>query len=377
MSESPRVAIVAAEAWTALGESLATTFEAMARGAAAVREVAGLGPGATGARIAGLDEGGSVAGPGGRVATPHGEVLDRVLAAVHAAARGAALEREAVGLYVATGMVDSRPADLLPALAASRREDGAFDAGRFLDDGFRSVHPLWPLAMLPNVVVGQAAADLDVRGDHLVTGPEADAGVSAIAAAAQAVLDGAVAGALAAGLSESVGAASLARARLRRLENAPLGEGGAALWLEREDAAAGRGLAPLARLSGWATALGEPAAAIASAAREALALAGRSPDDVALVVVDGLGTSDADARRALFGARRAAVATMAPAAAVGHLLAGAPPLGVGLAALALASGHAPSSAGGAPRRLREGGAALVLATGSGGGAGALVVERAS
>jgi hypothetical protein len=243
--ERARIAIVAAEASTALGEGLLATLEAMRRGLGAVRPLEDLGDGCSGARLEGERPESAAAGPGGRVVTPHGAVLDRVGAAVHAAARGAALPPEAVGLYVATGMIDSAPADLLPAIAASRGGDGDFDAGRFLEDGFRSLHPLWPLAMLPNVVVGQMAADLDVRGDHLVTGPEADA-----------VRDGVVRGAVAAGVSETVGPGSLARARLRGVAATPIGEGGAALWLEREDEARARGLSPLGRLCGWATAFG-------------------------------------------------------------------------------------------------------------------------
>jgi len=184
-------------------------------------------------------------------------------------------------------------------------------------------------------------------------------------------------------VSETVGPGSLARARLRGTQTTPLGEGGAALWIEREDEARARGLSPLARLSGWATGFapgaeaGTSSEALVRVAREALAAAGLAPDDVGLVVVDGTGVADAGARRELFGERRAKVATVAPAVALGHLLAGAPVFGAALAATSLARDEAPSTAAGRPRPLHGARAALVLATGSGGGVGALVVERAS
>ena len=88
-----------------------------------------------------------------RVATRHGDLLDRVVRAAHDRASFADLPREAISLYIALGMVDSPPEDLEPAIAASRDASGAFDLARFFASGFRSIHPHWPLRMLSNAHV--------------------------------------------------------------------------------------------------------------------------------------------------------------------------------------------------------------------------------
>ncbi len=115
--------------------------------------------------------------------TPHGTLLELVARAAHGQANLGSVPREAIALMIGLGMVDSPTADLEAAVAASRDDAGAFDLARFFQGGFRAIHPHWPLRMLNNVVVGQLAADLDVRGDNLVLAAEADAGVRAFAEA--------------------------------------------------------------------------------------------------------------------------------------------------------------------------------------------------
>ena len=310
-------------------------------------------------------------------------MIDRVARAVHDAARGEALPREAIGMFLAMGMVDSPPEALAPAILASRDEAGTFSFPRFFDGGFRSIHPHWPLRMLNNVAVGQLAADLDVRGDNLVLSCEADAGVRAIGEAVEAIRIGSVRAAIAGGVSERVSAASLARSALRGTPGEAIGEGGAAVWLEDEASAAARGMAPLAFVLGTGSAFGgsedgagPSADAVVRAARAALDDAGCTADDVGAVVTDGTGPAEAEARRLLFGARRSAVAVVAPPVAIGHLSAGAPSVAVALAVRMLAAGKAPSMAAGRPRALEPGKAVLVLASASGGGAGAIVVTGA-
>jgi 3-oxoacyl-(acyl-carrier-protein) synthase len=257
----PRVAIVAAEVLTAASETppgadLEETWRALGLGRSALRPVRGFD--ASGFSEAGepvlaaqLPESADDAGGegGARVLGPHGRVLSRCAAAVHAAARGADLPREEVGLYVATGMVDSPVEELAPALLRSRGGDGAFDLAAFYASGFRSIHPLWPLSTLNNVPVGQVAVDLDLRGDHLVLASEADAGGRAIEEAVEAIRAGVVRAAVVAGVSERVCPASLERRRRRGGRVSGLGEGGGALFLEDEASAEARGVLPLARIA--------------------------------------------------------------------------------------------------------------------------------
>ena len=393
MTRRAPAAVLAVEAVTALGAGLDKTLDALLAGRSAVGPVgsfdaSGFGDPAAAPLSAPVAD--PADGGGTRVDTPHGAVLARCAAAVHAAAGGAALPREAIGVYVALGMVDAEPSDLAPAVLASAAENGGgFSLPRFFDEGWRSIHPLWPLRMLGNVAVGQLAADLDLRGDDLVLSSEADAGVAAALEGLEAIRSGAATAALVGGVSERVSPAALARAALRGVPAQVLGEGGAALWLEDEASVAARGVRPLARLAGAGNAfgaeddgVGPSAATIERAIREALDDAGVAPDRVGLVVVEGVLAAEAEARRAVFGARRssgpggALPAVVAPAVAIGHLLAGAPAVACALAVRMLARGAAPSSSGGRARALDAGAAALVIGTGSAGGAGALVLEGA-
>lgn len=382
-----RAAIVGAHVVTALGDGLAPTLSALLEGRTGIAPVTGFDasgtPDAVAARLVVPPEPAAADGPT-RVETPHGAILDRCARAAHAEGRGADLPRDAVGAFVALGMVDSPPDAMDAALAASLGDDGAFSLGRFFGGGFRSIHPLWPLAMLNNVVAGQLAADLDLRGDNLVVTSEADAGVRAFAEALGALSIGAVRAALVAGVADHVSAAALLRAGRRGTPGEVLGEGGAALLLEGEADARARGIPILGLVTGAASTFGASdvgpgpnASALERAARDALAEAGVPIERVGLLFVEGTGVEEADARRALFGPRRAAIAVVAPAIALGHLRAGAPAVHAALAAGLLRLRTAPSTAHGRPRRIEPGSVALVLASGSGGGAAALVVEAAS
>lgn len=379
-----RAAIVGAHVVTALCDGLAPTLAALLEGRSAVAPVSGFDasgtPDAVAAQLVLPTEAVADGGPT-RVETPHGALLDRCARAAHAEGRGTEIAREAMGAYLALGMVDSPPDALDAAIAASAGDDGAFELDRFFDGAFRSIHPLWPLAMLNNVVAGQMAADLDVRGDNLVVTSEADAGVRAFAEALGALSLGAVRTALVAGVADHVSAAALLRAAERGTPSEVLGEGGGALLLEGESSALARGVAILGFVAGAASAFGPSeigpgpsAQAIERAARGALADADVAVERVGLLFVEGTGVEEAEARRALFGARWAEVAVVAPAIALGHLRAGAPAVHAALAAGLLRLGAAPSTAHGRPRKLRAGSVALILASGSGGGAAALVVE---
>jgi 3-oxoacyl-[acyl-carrier-protein] synthase II len=379
-----RVAIVATDVVTALAAGLEPTLSRLLAGRSAVAPIAGFDALPFGVDVAAVLPGGdatlSPEGPT-RVVTHHGTILERLARTVHDTARAQDLPREEIGFFVGLGMVDSEPSALAPALCASREGSGPFDLSRFFSGAFRAIHPHWPLQMLNNVAVGQVAADLDLRGDNMVVACEADAGARALAEGLEAVRSGAARAALVAGVSERVGPAALRRSTLRGMPGQVLGEGGGALLLEGEGSARARGCALWGFLAGAGFAFepsgegpGPTSDAMVRAMQEALACAGASAEDVGVVFVEGTGLAEAQARRTLFGSRGPEVATVAPAVALGHLLAGAPAVAAALALAVLRLGHAPSTAHGRPRPLAKGARALVLASGSAGGAAALVVE---
>lgn len=381
-----RVAVVAASVVTALGADLPSTFRALVEGRGAIAPVRGFDASAFGEPVAAqLPTPDALADDGPtRVRTHHGRLLDLASRRAHDDAKLGTLARDAIGLFAALPVVDSEPAALAAAVVASRTATGALDLDAFFATGFRAIHPLWPLEMLNNVALGQTAADLDVRGDNTVVSSEADAGVRAVADAVGAIRRGELAAAIAVGVADQVCVGALARARLRAVPGETLGEGAGALALELESAARARGLAPFAFVTGAGFAFerspvgpGPSSDAIGRAVLAALAEAGRATTEVALLLVEGTGVEEAAARRELFGARGASVAVVAPAMAIGHLRAGAAVVGAALASAMLATGAAPSTAHGRPRAVAKSGVAVVLASGSGGQAAALVVEGVS
>ncbi|WP_406631935.1 beta-ketoacyl synthase N-terminal-like domain-containing protein [Amycolatopsis sp. WGS_07] len=112
-----------------------------------------------------------------------------------------------------------------------------------------------------------------------------------------------------------------------------LGEGAAAILLERADRAAARGVRPIARLLGWAsvssalhmTALRKDGEDIAGSIRMALADAAVPADAVDLLDAHGTSTplndmSEAAAYQTVFGARAARIPLTAQKGVVGHAL---------------------------------------------------------
>jgi len=409
---SDRVAIVAAAARTALGADLDATWAALLEGRSALAPLRGFDASGFGDPWAAQiwDEPAAPEDdPAMRILGRHGQLLEGVVTRVHEEGGAHALPRDRLGLFVSIGVVDSVVDDLAPAVLASRTE-GRLDLERFFAGGYRHVHPLWPLSALNNVAAGQISIDLDVRGDNLVLSSQADGGVRALLEAMHAVRDGAADAAIAGGVSEPVGPASLARLRLRgALGDGPAapcaadgrgtspGEGAAALLLRREVAlGAAR---PLAFLRGGATAYGRAdgrpgptAEAFGRAVDGALASARLAGRDVDAVLLHAEGRAEADAAEleavldvCAGGADRPAL--LATKGALGHLGSGAPAVDVALALRALGAGVLPSTSTREPllvaaagRLGRVGGTirrALVVAAGGEGGAGALVLEAAS
>jgi 3-oxoacyl-(acyl-carrier-protein) synthase len=406
---STRVAIVAAAARTALGADLDATWAALAAGRSALAPLQGFdasGFGDPWAAQLWTEPATPEEDPAMRILGRHGHLLERVVADVHERSGLASRPPDRVGLFVSIGMADSVVDDLAPAVRASRDESGRLDLKRFFAAGYRHVHPLWPLAALNNVAAGQISIDLDLRGDNFVLSSQADGGVRALIEAMHALHDGSTDAALAGGVAEPIGPASLARLALRGVLGdgaaAPLcaegagvspGEGAAAFLLQREVALGTS--RPLAFLRGGATTwgrapdrVGPTEDAFRRAIGQALAAArldGRDIDAVFLAA-EGRAAQDAAELAAVTdvcGPRPRLVATQG---AIGHMGSGAPALNTALALRALADGVVPptvtrepllgAAAGrigrvrGPLRRI------LVLGAGHEGGAGALVLEAA-
>jgi 3-oxoacyl-(acyl-carrier-protein) synthase len=351
------VEVLGWDAVTALGD-LEATRKGLHGGASALAPAGAAGfPALRVARIA-AEEGAEADDPMERILGFHGRLLETCARSAHARSGVGALDPADVGLFVAVGVADTAVEDLAPAVLASRGDSGAFELRRFFESGFRSIHPLWPLTMLANVGVGQVATDLVVRGDNLVVGTEADAGVRAFEEALASLEEGAALAAIVGGASDRVLPASLARHSLRGgWSRAPLGEGAAALVLATPGVAERLGRRPVGRVLAAAAAwdptdVGPPSPALARAAEEALARAGAARDRVAIVLGDPLAGDLAS-----FPGRR-----IDTRAAFGHLSAGAAAVDAALALETLAEDG------------RPGALALVLAASSTGGAGALVLE---
>jgi 3-oxoacyl-(acyl-carrier-protein) synthase len=291
-----RAAIVGGAATTAFGD-LAATVEALWAGRSAVmpwpEAAAWDGRPPWAARIP--DVRGSEDDPTQRMLGRHGEWLDLCARAAHAQAGFRALPPEDVGLFAALGMVDSPPEDLAASVVASRGADGVVDPARFFAGAYRSIHPLWPLAMLANVAAGHVSIGLDLRGDNVVLASDACAGGRALAEACRALEVGAAQAVLAGGAAEPVTESSLVRRDLQgSLMRAPKpstagfapGEGGAVLALEEPGSARERGARILGWISGSGAAVGDHAMRVAT--ERALMSAQQELADIDLWLMGGL-----------------------------------------------------------------------------------------
>ena len=368
-----RVVVTGTGAVTALGATAATTWRAVRDDQAPPRYPAGL-PADAAARAAtgtvALDA--SALGVSAREAWLMGRPALALLAAAREAVAQANLPAglvapEDIAFFAAMGMVDPAVDDLRGAVMSSLGPDG-LELERFFHEGHRTIHPLWPLAMLNNVGFCQVCASLGVRGDNAVFSPGVDAGVVAVVEATAAVAEGRAAVALAGGAGETVSALSLARSRLvgdphPERRGCPLGEGGGVLVLEREADARERGARPLAVVAGWGYAFGEDDShARTRALRDAVERAGVEVEAIELAIVSGQPREGGSALGPEPGA--APPLALDSASRLGDLLAGAAVVDAVLATQALSE----DGRGGGPPRV-----ALVSARGRSGHAAALLL----
>jgi 3-oxoacyl-(acyl-carrier-protein) synthase len=117
----------------------------------------------------------------------------------------AAAEREAMGLFLATGPIAF---DVEQALA-SFDEQGAADVLALRNDGLRRCHPLLPFKMLLNMPLGLVSIVFGIKGPNFILYPDAEQGACALAHALRALRRGRCTAALVGGSACSLGLAPI------------------------------------------------------------------------------------------------------------------------------------------------------------------------
>jgi len=366
-----RAVITGLGAVSPLGDSVATSWDALLAGRSALGPITGSDGGGLAppraARVEGPDA--MALGVDARSARIMGRPALMMLQAGREAMARAGLTAsdhaaECTAFFAALGMVDPEPDDLRRTVMRARRPDG-IDYGRFFADAYREIYPLWPLAMLNNVGFCLAAQRLGALGENAVFSPGADATLLALVEAAAAVVEGRADVALAAGASESVCARSLARARLARRGRdrdgmVTLGEAAAVLVVEAESRARSRNAHPLAAIAGWGFGFGAPAEEAArDAVVQALERAALGRCEIGAVLLAGEGRDEAGD-----GAERRAIAGLFDGGTAPALLTSKPLVGdagpggaafdIVLAAMLASTGEPPATLGAVAARHPQG-----------------------
>jgi len=234
---------------------------------------------------------------------------------------------EATGVFAgAGGATYQNQYDFLPVLAATGGDLGAF--GREVSS---AVTPMWLLRSLPNNVLCHVGIRYGFKGPNSCLTSHAASGALALVDALDAVREGTAERAVVVAHDAPIEAETLfhlhslgllARDAVRPFDSKRdgmlLGEGAAAMILESEASAAGRGARVIGEILGGGAAgdaeglieLRQDGAGIALAIEQALADAGVEPRDVGLVVAHGEGTPASD---------------RAEASAILHAFGGSPP----------------------------------------------------
>jgi len=233
---------------------------------------------------------------------------------------------ECCGLWVGSLSLEVDPDLFIPALKASLNAQKEFDMSLFARRGMKLLDPLFLVRALPNAAVCGISVELQVLGPNTNFTSGTSSGIMAIYSAAAAIQRGEIDCALAGGLDTLLGMDSIAEHLIANhlsqdftcpaqackpfdqdRDGYALGEGAAFVLLESETHAAQRGAQPYAELLGYAmttdTRLIEAqnrgdGVALAQAARSALRQSDCRPEDIGLVVGDGLGSELDDLREA-------------------------------------------------------------------------------
>ena len=270
-------------------------------------------------------------------------------------AAAATLFNDRTGIFAGSGGgAYQNQYEFFPLITAAQGEMEAF--GRQLGE---TVNPMWLLRNLPNNVLCHVGIRYGFKGTNACITNHCVSGILAAAEAAAALSTGEADRAIAVGHDAPIEAETvlhyhrlglLATDALRPFDAARtgifLGEGAAALVLERAEAAAGRGAAVLGELLGSGCtsdaaglmALRPDGESLAQAIEAALADAGLRPADVGMIVAHGNGTRQSDASEAA-AIRRVFGSSIPPVTgfkwAFGHLIAASGILDLALALLAL------------------------------------------
>lgn len=369
---------------TALGRGLDETWDSLLAGRSGIGDIEGFDasgfPCQSAACVSGIDEQSlDLPRRESRIMDLHSFVLMKC--ATEAMAESGRPQHEDgggdTGFFAAIGMVDYKQEDLIGAVSASRDAQGGIDYDRFYDQNFRDIFPLWPLSMLNNIALCQVAVRLGLRGENTVFSPHGDSALQAVAEAAATVVEGGNSAALAGGVGEKVSESSLARGLLHGMLNTRdrvdpcrpfsndraggvLGEGGGAVLLESRARAEERGASATAAVSGYGAAFGlaDPANAttgpstdaIQRAMTLAIERAGRSPDEVDLVIAHGDGTREGDRQEweaisGIFSRQDSKTRLYSSKGALGNLLGGAPIVDLILAERMIQTGLIPPTYG--------------------------------
>ncbi len=308
-----------------------------------------------------------------RIMNTHSFMLMKCAVEAYEGGRLTDFPSEMVGFYAGIGMVDYEISQMLPTVAKSIKIDSSVDYDSFYTKGYREIYPLWPLSMLNNIALSQAAIRLQIKGENLVLSPHADSGAQAIIEGVRAVMDGKARAVVAGGVSEKVNPLSIARGLnlgflsgniLRpfgaRREGTIMGEGAAMFAIERLSTAVARGVTPLAGIYGWGSAFqkredfkGPTSEAISAAMNAAIRKAELNPEDIDVLIAHGDGTLAADANECqaingVFSTSLQNLKVYASKGALGHTFAAAPALDIFIAACILRDGVLPSTINASP-----------------------------
>jgi 3-oxoacyl-[acyl-carrier-protein] synthase II len=271
---------------------------------------------------------------------------------------------EDTAILMGTGMIDYDLADLEPAASVSAGPDGQLDLRALGQEGIQLIYPLLPAELLNNATMCQIAMQYQVKGPNATFSSFGESGAQAIGEGFRMVARGEAEVALVGGYSLRVNPQSLARFSLMGLlstadvppatccrpwdrdrDGMVLGEGAAALVLEPLSRARQRGARPRARLAGYGSCTSRSERpypsedAIASSLSEALSQAGLHPHDLGYIHADAPGlqtdATEADGIAAVLGEASTTIPVSSSKGATGHLLAGAAPLELAVAVLAL------------------------------------------
>jgi 3-oxoacyl-[acyl-carrier-protein] synthase II len=238
-----------------------------------------------------------------------------------------------VGVYIGAGggkMTDTE--DFFPAVAETLKEDGGVDLKAFGQKGLERINPLWLLTVLPNNVLSFTSIAVNAQGPNLNIVNAGVSGAQTVGEAAKAIATGrcmvAISGAYDSlihgkemldywrlgllALQEDDPPEGVCRPFDARRRGTVAAEGAGALVLEEWGHARARGAHIYGEVVGYGCAtsaiglvdLRPDGDEVAQAMRQALADAGRQPEDVGYISAHGNATVASDATEA-FGIKRA------------------------------------------------------------------------